>query len=80
MKIKDVILKDFNIKPVGIKGLEITNRRQENNENYVSLVGTKGQINTYLQNAPILSERLRTLKTVPKYRIISTKRIRQEIY
>ena len=73
IKVKNVIFRDFKIKPVGIEGLEIANRRKENNENYASLVGTKAQINQYLQDKPILSDRLRTLNSVPKYRIINTK-------
>ena len=77
LRIKNVILKDYNIRPVGIEGLEITNRRIGNN-NYCSLVGTKQQINTYLQDKPILSDRLRTLNSVPKFREINT--VREEIY
>jgi hypothetical protein len=75
-----------NIKNVTIKspykytepGLEMLETKQDNNEINVSLTGSKAQINRYLQDAPILSERLRTLKNIPHYRIINTKRI--EIY
>ena len=66
-------MKDYKWRPVGIEGLDVINRKQENNENYQSLTGTKQQINQYLQDKPILSERLRTLNSVPKYRIINTK-------
>ena len=76
--IKNVILKDFKIRHGLPEGLEITNRRRENNENHMSLMGTKQQINQYLQDKPILSERLRTLNNLPKYRIINS--IKQEIY
>ena len=57
-------------------GLEKKNRLGENGENYVSLMGTKQQINKYLQDKPIISERLRTLKDIPHYRIINTRKIR----
>ncbi len=72
LRIKNVIMKDDIVRPVGIEGLDIINRKQENNENYMTLTGTKQQINTYLQDKPILSERLRTLNNLPKYRIIQT--------
>jgi len=60
------------------EGLEITHRRNENGEDYASLVGTKVQINRYLQDNAnaIVSERLRTLKSIPQYRIINTHKIR----
>lgn len=78
LNIKNVILKDYVIRPCQPEGLEIINRREENGENYMSLTGTKGQINDYLQDKPILSERLRTLKNIPHYRIINTTKV--EIY
>ena len=78
IKIKNVILKEFKITEDLSKGLEITHRKNENNENYMSLVGTTQQINHYLQDKPVLSDRLRTLNSVPKYRIINT--IKKEIY
>ncbi len=55
------------------EGLDVLHRKEQNGEDYVSLTGTKQQINTYLQDKPILSERLRTLNNIPKYRIIDTK-------
>ena len=73
---KNVIFKDFKIRHDLVEGLEIKNRREENNENYMSLMGTKEQINTYLQDKPILSDRLRTLNDIPHYRIINTRKIR----
>ena len=72
LKIKNVILKDYQWRPVGIEGLDVINRKEENNENYISLTGTKQQINQYLQDKPILSDRLRTLNNLPKYRMINT--------
>jgi len=73
IKLKNVILKEYNVTSKGLQeGLEITHRREENNECYMSLVGTKGQINTYLQDKPVLSDRLRTLKSIPQYRVINT--------
>jgi len=73
---KNVILKDYKWRPVGIEGLEVLNRKEENNENYVSLMGTKQQINKYLQEMPVISDRLRTLKNVPHYRLISSHKVR----
>ncbi len=72
LRIKNVILKDHKWRPVGIEGLDVINRKVDNNENHVTLTGTKQQINQYLQDKPILSERLRTLNNLPKYRIINT--------
>jgi hypothetical protein len=74
--IKNVIFKDYKIYHDLPKGLDIAHHKKENNEDYASLTGTKQQINTYLQDKPILSERLRTLKNIPQYRIINTKKIR----
>jgi hypothetical protein len=78
IKVKNVILKNYNIVPVGQEGLEITHRKEANGENYMSLVGTKAQINTYLQDKPVLSDRLRTLNSIPKYRIINS--VKKRIY
>jgi len=78
IKIKNVILKDFKITHDLSKGLELSHRRETNNEDYLSLMGTKQQINHYLQDKPILSDRLRTLNNVPKYRIINSHK--QRIY
>jgi hypothetical protein len=76
LRIKNVILKDFKIRHDLLEGLDIANRRRENNENYMSLMGTKQQINHYLQDKPVLSDRLRTLNNVPKYRIINSVKTR----
>ena len=65
-------MKDYVIRHGLPQGLDIINRKKENNENYMTLTGTKQQINTYLQDKPILSDRLRTLNNIPKYRIINT--------
>ena len=60
------------------EGLEMLQTKTHNGEINVSLTGEKQQINRYLQNAPILSERLRTLKNIPHYRQINTHLV--EIY
>jgi len=73
---KNVVLKDWYDRKELETGLEALHRISNNNEDYCSLMGTKPQINRYLQNAPIVSERLRTLDNVPKYRIINSKKIR----
>lgn len=76
---KSVILKDCNFHKLDSylqEGLEITHRKEANGENYATLQGTKSQINNYLQEAPILSDRLRTLNTLPKYRIINSIKVR----
>ena len=70
---KNVIFKEYKIYDDLTEGLEIAHRKSDNNEDYASLMGTKAQINTYLQDKPIISERLRTLNNVPKYRIINSK-------
>ena len=77
LRIKNVVLNDNIIRPVGVKGLDVINRDVEG-KNYQTLTGTKQQINEYLQDKPILSERMRTLQNLPKYRIIDTKKV--EIY
>lgn len=80
---KSAILKNINIQNrndiLGIptpKGLDITHRQMPNNEDYVTLQGTKQQINDYLQEAPEMSSRLRTLNNLPKYRIINSVKVR----
>lgn len=74
---KNVILRGHNtIHSIPLeKGLEKKNRLVDNNENNVSLLGTKAQINRYLQDAPIVSERLRTLNDLPKMRVIGTQKV-----
>jgi len=69
---KDVILRNWYDRKELETGLEATHRISDNDEDYCSLMGTKPQINRYLQNADIVSERLRTLNNVPKYRIINS--------
>jgi hypothetical protein len=74
---KNVILRGHDIHSIPLsEGLEKKNRLVDNNENFVSLMGTKQQINNYLQDAPILSERLRTLNDLPKMRVIGTQKVR----
>lgn len=73
--IKNIIFKDFDIHKYKLEqGLEKINRVNENGENYCSITGTKDQINNYLEISAndLLSERLRTLNNLPKYRIINT--------
>jgi hypothetical protein len=80
LRIKNVILRGTDIHKFPLEsGLEKRNILSEG-ENYCSLTGTKQQINNYLQTAAkdIISERCRTLNSVPKYRIIQTHRT--EIY
>ena len=77
--LKNVIMKENilgRIKPP--KGMDVIHRKEENNESYLTLTGTKPQINEYLQESAnsILSERLRTLNNLPKYRLISTTKVR----
>ena len=74
---KNVILRGHDIHSIPLeKGLEKKNRLVDNDENYVSLMGTKAQINRYLQDAPIVSERLRTLNDLPKMRVINSTVVR----
>jgi len=71
---KNVILRGHNIHSIPLsEGLEKKNRLVDNNENFCTLIGTKQQINHYLQDAPIVSERLKTLNDLPKMRVINTK-------
>jgi hypothetical protein len=75
---KNVILRRFDLhspKTPLSPGLEVKHRLETNGENYVSLMGTKAQINTYLQDAPLISERLRTLNDLPKMRIINSVKV-----
>lgn len=68
---KNVILRGHDIHNIPLeKGLEKLNRIEPNGENYATLIGTKQQINRYLQKAPIISERLRTLNNLPRVREI----------
>jgi len=80
LRIKNVILKKYNVTklPPGFEGLDIIHRKEENDECYMSLTGPKQLINNYLQDKPILSERLRTLNNLPKFRIINT--VKKRIY
>ena len=77
VKVKNVIFRNYDdicnmAKPRPEQGLEIANHRGINNEGYVSITGTKQQINHYLQDYPLISDRLRTLNNIPKFRIINT--------
>jgi hypothetical protein len=73
---KNVILRGHDIHSQPLQpGLEKKNRLVDNNENHATLIGTKAQINTYLQDAPIVSERLRTLNDLPRMRVINTHKV-----
>ena len=78
MKIKNVQLGDFNLSNVrGFKpnpNIEIKWQQSDNNTTYASFIGnTKSDINNQLaQLNNIISDRVRTLREVPKYRIIKT--------
>ena len=80
LRIKNIILKEFKVTelPPGFEGLDIIHRKEQNGENYMTLTGSKQLINNYLQDKPILSERLRTLNNLPKFRIINT--VKKRIY
>ncbi len=78
LRIRNVILDGYNIYDDLSKGLDIINRAEDNNENHMTLTGTNQQIDRFLQDKPIISERLRTLNNLPKYRIIGT--TKQRIY
>lgn len=58
--------------------MDKVNRKEENNENYATITGTKDQINDFLQLSAkdLISERCRTLKRLPKYRMIGSTKIR----
>jgi hypothetical protein len=73
---KNVVLRGHDIHSIPLEtGLEKKNRLVDNNENHVTLIGTKQQINRYLQDAPIVSERLRTLNDLPRMRVINTTKV-----
>ena len=81
MKIKNVIFRNYDdafdvTKTQPKDGLDMAIHRSNNNEGYASLTGTKQQINHYLQDKALVSDRLRTLNNVPKYRIINTTKSR----
>ncbi len=80
MKIKNVLLKDFNVnRDVAPfqpnKDIEIKWQQTDNNQTYASIIGNnKQEINKQLStlNNKIVSERCRTLNNLPKWRIINT--------
>lgn len=79
MKIKHVQLGDFNLvdslhfRPN--PNIEIAWKQADNNTTYASFIGdTKADINNQLaQLNNIISDRVRTLREIPKVRIIKTK-------
>jgi len=80
LKIKNVIFRNWNDilgEHIPIEqGLEVATHKNENNEGHASITGTKQQINHYLQDKVLISDRLRTLNNVPKYRMINTTKVR----
>jgi len=76
LRIKNVIFRQLYERQIKEPGLDIIHRINENNEDYSTLTGTKQQINNYLQDKDIISDRLRTLNNLPKFRIISTQKER----
>ena len=81
MKIKSVLLKDFNVnkdvRPFTPykQGVEVKWQQSDNNETYASIVAeNKQEINKQLSllSNKIVSERCRTLNSLPKFRIINT--------
>ena len=80
MKIKNVQLNNFNVnkdvRPFQPdKNIEIKWQQTDNNQTYASIIGdNKQEINNQLStlNNKIVSERCRTLNSLPKYRIINT--------
>jgi len=83
MKIKHVHLRNFNLSDVGQfqpnKNIEVKwfqdKQLKDNNETHATFIGEKKDINNQLAvlNNKIMSDRLRTVKGVPKCRIIKTK-------
>jgi len=76
---KNVILNGLDIHKFPLPaGLDKVNRKEENNENYCSLSGTRDQIDNFLQSAAkdLIGERCRTLKNLQKFRMISSKKVR----
>ena len=77
---KQVHLKDHNIwrdrgKIKLTPGIEMLKWQVTDNEAYCSINGPdKNDINAQLAKMPILSDRCRTLKHIPKVRIINTKK------
>jgi hypothetical protein len=82
-RIKHVLLKDFNLSDTAQfqpdKDIEIKWQQdadlKKNNETHASFIGNnKTEINNQLSKLSnhILSERVRTLNEIPKYRIINT--------
>ncbi len=73
---KNVVIRGQDIHMIPLTpGLDKKNRFVDNNENQVTLIGTKAQINSYLQDAPVVSERLRTLNDLPRMRVINTTKV-----
>lgn len=76
---KSVVLRNFNIQNdlpnVKLsKGLEVAYKQLDNNECYATFIDySKRTINNKLAELNITSDRVRTLKDIPKMRIINSK-------
>ena len=76
---KSVVLRDFNIhndlhKIELSPGLEVAYKQLDNNECYGTFIdSSKNTINDKLAELNIASDRVRTLKDIPKMRIINSK-------
>lgn len=75
---KSVILRDWHYEdPLGLKEpmeASVTQIDYDNRECYLTLTDySKEDINTKLASLPVMSDRARTLKIIPKYRMIGTK-------
>jgi len=82
MKIKHVQLGDFNLNDVESfipnKDIEVKWQQADNNTTYASFIGSKTDINNQLDSLNnIISDRVRTLREIPKFRIIKTKSSRK---
>lgn len=78
---KSVILKDYDFRtdlhnvrlPLGADANHQVIDRKNKEEYYTIVHNDKGEINNMLSQLPILSDRCRTLKNIPKARIIGTR-------
>lgn len=79
LKIKHVVMPDgFKVNPYDLMGLDIKNTYVDNEKKFFSMIGSKQQIDRYLTKYQPVSERLRTLNSIPKYRVIETTKV--EVY
>jgi hypothetical protein len=75
---KSVVLRDFDIHKdrynISLKeGLEVAWKQSDNKECYATFIhNDKEEINNKLSELNIASDRVRTLKEIPKFRVINT--------